>query len=217
MSKTLRPASNCSPDGRRQAGWRSRRAAVSALGRALRPVQGREHRLGRRVKRKQRDDVGAERRNDAEFQGVARQRAPVLVHRLELERNNRDRIRPRRGELDLDRLGGKRGSSFAPPKRQTSLAPAGGASAPARRTSTLKIFPGRDRGPRRARNDKPGRLQRREPQGEVARTVLDVHKAVRFPLDVVELGDHVSAISPAPSAKFRSDILARAPAIAARR
>ena len=53
----------------------------------------------------------------------------------------------------------------------------------------FKALAGLDSRARRPRDDEPRPLQVGQPLGESARMVLNVHEAVQFPLDVVELGD----------------------------
>ena len=107
------------------------------------------------------------------------------------------------GQRDRRRLGVRaqpRRSCRA--KRQASLAPSGGSAAPASRTETSKRSPARTavRGARAMTSHGP--LQVGQPLGEGARAVANVHEAVRLPLHVVELGDHIAGDRPLPAQRL---------------
>ena len=61
---------------------------------------------------------------------------------------------------------------------------------------------GANRRARRRCDDEPRPLKIRQPFGEGARAVANVHEAVRFPLRVVELGDDIAGDRPLPAQRL---------------
>ena len=144
----------------------------------------------------------SKRWDDAEFERVPRQDAPLVVARLEFERDDGDRISGAGGEREDRRLGSQRG--FAALIGEAPLEPGafrriGGAGEPHGNFKALACANGRAR---RLRDDQPGLLQTGQPIGERARIVLNVHEAVQFPLHVVELGDDIAGDRPLPAQRF---------------
>src|SRR5208282_117389 len=143
-----------------------------------------------------------QRRNDTEFEAVARKQAPGAVARLEIEIMDGARIRGRADQLDRRRLGADGNMARLvrkPPGELAAFWRLLGAREP---DGDLDALADADRLPRRSRNDQPRPLQVGEPVGESARTVRDVHEPIRFPLHVIELSDHVAGYRPLPAQRL---------------
>ena len=117
---------------------------------------------------------------------------PLGVARLELERDDGDRLRRAGGERNRRRLDAERGFAALiaeAPHKSRARRRLGGAG---ESHGNLEPLAGANRGARRPRDDEPGPLQFGQPPGESARVVQNVHEAVRFPLRVVKLGDDIA-------------------------
>ena len=110
-----------------------------------------------------------ERRDDAEFQRVARQDAPLAVARLEFERDDGDRLGGAGRERNRRRLGSKRGLAALiaeAPLELRALRRLGGAGEPHGNFKALACANGRAR---RLRDDQPRPLKIRPSRSANAR------------------------------------------------
>ena len=201
ISNALRPARSDARTGGREPRRQHDRRLLGRRG-AVRPADRGERLPGGAVDREQRRRGAAKRRDDAEFKRVARQHASAAVARLELERDDGDRIDDPCDERNCRRLGSKRGRAALAgeaPIEPRALRQFVGACEPHRNIETLA---GANRRAGRPRDDEPRPLKVGQPVGESARAVLNVQKAVRFPLSIVELGNDIAGDRPLPAQRL---------------
>ena len=201
MSTTLRPARSASRTGVVSRVAMRTSASLGARG-AVRPADRGERVRSRAIDGEQRRRRAGERRDDAEFERIARQNAPLAVARLEFERNDGDRVDGAGRERNRRRLGSQRGFAALigeAPFEPRALWRLGGAGEP---HGNFEALAGAKRRARRRRDDEPRPLKVGQPLGEGARTVANVHEAVRFPLHVVELGDDIAGDWPLPAQRL---------------
>ena len=113
----------------------------------------------------------AQGRDDAKFDTVARQHAPVGVARLEFEIVDRDRLAGAADQSDRNRLGAERLDARLirePPHKLRAFRNLAGAGEPNRNVNALADA---DRGARGACDDEPWLLQVRQTLREPARMV----------------------------------------------